>query len=126
MDFFDRVARHWDQFLFHPVFAALIGALGAAFHTFPGATRGTKMINGVLSFFAGIYFGGLLVEWRNLEGLRTIGSVYAGAALGGLVFVNAALEYLKTTPIAQWPVIRNILGSSAPGLPTPPANGPQG
>jgi hypothetical protein len=103
------LAKHWETVIFHPVFASLIGAMGASVHAFPGATAKAKATNGFLSFFVAIYGGSLLVEWRSLESMKLIGATYAACALGGLIVINGVLEYLRTTKAAQWPILRGIL-----------------
>jgi len=104
--------EHWQQVLYHPVIASLAGAIGAAIHAFPGASRSLKAINGVSSFFVGIYLGPSIIEWREIVSPRIGAAVIVGCALGGLVAMNSALDYLRTTPMAQWPVLRNFFGNT--------------
>lgn len=100
----------WQSIIYHPVVASCTGALGAAFHAFPGAARGIKVLNGISSFFIGIYLGPALVEWRGIESMRIGAAIIIACALGGLIAVNGFLDYLRTTRFSDWPVLRNILG----------------
>ena len=114
------VLEHWQQVLAHPLVASLVGALGASAYAFPGASRGAKALNGVASFFIGIYVGPSLIEWRHIESERIGAAIIVGCALGGLIGVNAGLEYLRTTKLAQWPFFRTLL---APAVPAAPGGG---
>ena len=103
----------WQHLIYHPVIASLTGALGAAFHAFPGAATGIKILNGVSSFFIGIYGGPAVVEWRGIESQRIGAAIIIACALGGLIAVNGFLDYLRTTKISDWPILRNILGKAS-------------
>lgn len=103
------VLEHWQQVLYHPLVASLTGAFGAAFHAFPGASTGAKAVNGVSCFFIGIYAGPAIIEWREVESLRIGAGIIVATSLTGLIAVNAALDYMRNTPLADWPIIRNIL-----------------
>lgn len=109
------VVENWQQVFYHPVVASVAGALAAAFHAFPGASRGAKTINGILSFFIGIYAGPAIVEWREIESTKIAAAIIVACALGGLITANAALEYMRTTKIAQWPFFRTLLAPPAEG-----------
>ena len=106
-------AEHWQQVLAHPLVASALGAVGAATYAFPGATVGVKAANGVASFFIGIYLGPWIVESRSIESLRLAALIIVSSALGGLIMVNALLEHLRSTKIAQWPFFRNLLAPPA-------------
>jgi hypothetical protein len=106
--------EHWQQVIYHPVIASLTGAIGAYLHAFPGASPSLKAINGVSSFFVGIYLGPSIVEWREILSPRIGAAIIVGCALVGLVAMNAALEYLRSTPIAQWPGLRGFFGTPPP------------
>ena len=104
------VIDHWQQVIYHPLTASLTGAFGAAFHAFPGATPRVKALNGVLSFFIGIYGGPAIIDFRNIESERIGAAIIVMCALGGLIAVNAMLDYLRTTRFVDWPIVKTFLG----------------
>lgn len=101
--------EHWEVLLQHPVVVSLLGSVLAVWHAFPGATYGAKLLNGVSCFFIGIYAGPALNDAMGTESKRVAAAVTLGCAIGGLVFVNGALEWLRATKfadvMAQVPVI---------------------
>jgi hypothetical protein len=108
------VAENWQSVFHHPLFVSLVGSAMAAANSFPGATPRTKAWNGVFSFFIGIYAGPAIVSWRQIENSHIAAAIILGCTLGGLVAMSAALEYLRTTPIAGWPFFRTLLSQPAP------------
>lgn len=94
--------------MYHPFVASLIGAFGAAVHAFPGATTSAKALNGVSCFFIGIYMGPAVIEWRGIVSEKISAAIIIACALGGLIVVNACLEYLRTTKLANMPFLRSF------------------
>lgn len=111
---FQWLTDHWQSILQHPVVASLVGSFGSAFYAFPGATGPVKAVNGVFSFFIGIYGGPAIIEWRTIESKHVGALIIVACALGGLIVANAFLEWLRSTKFADYPVIRNMLNRNEP------------
>lgn len=107
--FMASLSANWEQFLLHPLVASLVGSGGAVIYAFPGATRSAKVLNGVFSFFCGIYGGPAFNEWRTIESKRIGAVIIILAAVSGLILLNGFLEWLKGTKFADLPFIRHFI-----------------
>ena len=119
-------AEHWQLVLQHPVVVCLMGSALAAWHAFPGASRGVKFANGVSCFIIGIYAGPAVNEWWGTQSKNVAALVILGCAIGGLIVMNAMLEYLRTTKFAELPFLNRFLGSMPPMSPSAPPAPPKG
>lgn len=107
------LAEHWDKIFYHPLAAAVTGAVMAGFHAFPGATRSAKLINGISSFLIGVYLGPAVNEYAGVGSERVQALVIVACALGGLIVANAFLDYLRTTRFSDLPFVRRVLDTKA-------------
>lgn len=101
--------EHWREVVTHPVVAALAGSAVSVGQSFPGATAWVKMTNGAIAFTLAIYGGPAFNEVRGIES-KTVGAfIILMTAICGLILTNTLLEYLKTTKLADLPIIGAFL-----------------